>query len=458
MKPKASMASHSDQLDKEARARKNCFRIWTIIGSIILLLGLGYVLNILSIPVGIIIWTTILVFILRSPVNWLEKRGINRAAGTALAYVAMVVVIGGIGLLMFSPAFGIGEQFTNLIESVPGYISQISDWYFDITGQYAGFLENETVSTWINDAGAAFGSWASDIAKNSADGLVAVGSTVINSFMVIGFALVVAFWILMDLPAIGRECTRLIEGRHREDAQMMYVTSTRVMGGYIKATLVQCVLIGVGCGIAFQILGLPNAAALGGITGLLNIIPVVGPWLGGALAAIVGVFISPWVAIIALALTIIIQQVIYTFVSPKLMADSVDIHPALVILGLLAGSAIGGAMNGFMGSLVGMLASIPAVAAGKAIFVYYYEKRINRSIVSEDGVFFKGTPNPRYEGSYDPFTDAIAFVHQEESEQARKKTVSSQPDDKEGAPDKAEKDKVAEQNSAASKDTEKDRH
>lgn len=377
--------------EQVAKSQKYCFRVWTIIGVILLGIALGTVLDVLAIPVGIVLWATVIVFILRSPVNWLEKKGINRVLGTGIAYVGFFVIASIIALLMFSPAFGFGDQFMDLMESIPGYVNQFTSWYTDFTSQYEGIMQNDTVKTWVEDAAAALGSWASSIAQNSASGIVAIGSTVINSFMAIGFALVVAFWILMDLPAIGRECRRLISPKRQEDADVLYVTVTRVMGGYIKATLVQCVFIGLGCGIAFAIIGLPNAAALGGITGLLNIIPVVGPWLGGGLAALVGVFVSPWVGVIALVVTVAIQQVIYTFVSPKLMADSVDVHPALVIITLMAGSAIGGAMNGLLGSLVGMLASIPAVAAMKGFFVYYFEKNTGRNIVSEDGVFFKGS-------------------------------------------------------------------
>ena len=74
------------------------------------------------------------------------------------------------------------------------------------------------------------------------------------------------------------------------------------------------------------------------------------------------------------------------------MANSVDVHPALTLIALMAGSAIGGAMSGFTGSLVGMLASIPAVAVAKSVFVYYFEKRTGRQLVAKDGVFFQGTP------------------------------------------------------------------
>ncbi len=399
-----SEACHDE--GKEARFRRRFLAVWTAVGAILLAGVFVYLLNVLSVPVGIVIWTTVLVFCLRGPVNWLEKKGVNRTLGTLLAYVLLFVVLGAVLLLLFSPAFGLGGQFSNLVENVPVYVQNVIDWGNGLYAQYSHVLEDETVHQWIEDAQSSLLSWASSLAKDSATGVVAIGSTVINGFVAFGFALVVAFWILMELPALGRECRRLASPRRQEDLNMLHVTFTRVMGGYIKGTLLQCAIIGVACGVLFGVVGIPNYAALGGIAGLLNIIPIIGPWLGGALAAVVGIFVSPWAALFALVGTIAIQQVVYTFVSPKIMANSVDVHPALTIMALMAGSAIGGAMSGLVGSLVGMLASIPAVAVAKSVFVYYFEKHTGRRIVSADGVFFKGSSAEGDE--VDPIADATS--------------------------------------------------
>ena len=391
---------------KALKARRRFLTVWTIVGAILLTGVLVYLFNLLSVPVGIVIWSVVIVFCLRGPVNKLEKLGVPRLAGTAIAYVLMFVVLALVGLLMFSPAFGVGDQFTNLIQSVPGYIQTIANWGNDLYARYADVLQNDTVQGWITDAFNALVAWASTFARDSASGVVAIGTGVVNTFVALGFALVVAFWMLMELPDLGRESERLVGPKHREDLEMLHVTFTRVMGGYIKGTLLQCAIIGVGCVVLFGVIGIPNYAAPGGIAGLLNIIPIVGPWLGGALAAVVGVFVSPWIALVALLGTIAIQQIVYTFVSPKIMANSVDVHPALTLIALMAGSAIGGAMSGFTGSLVGMLASIPAVAVAKSVFVYYFEKRTGRQLVAKDGVFFQGTPADG--DAVDPIADAIA--------------------------------------------------
>lgn len=377
---------------KTLKARRRLYVGVFVIVFFVLIYLAGQVLNVLATPVAIMVWTTIIIFCLRGPVNYLEERGVNRLIGTTLAFILMFGVLAAMGWMLFSPVFGLGGQFVALFDRVPDQIAAITAWWNQLYGQYSYLLQDPNIDKWINDALTSVGKWFSTLAASSAEGIVFVGSGVATSAMVIGFSFVVAFWMLMELPALGREVKRLFGPRFREDLDLIYFTGTRVMGGYIKGTIFQCVVIGVGCGIGFAFMGIPSAAALGVITGLLNIIPVIGPWLGGGLAAIVGVFVSPLVALIALIYTIVVQQVVYTFVSPKIMGNSVDIHPALVILALMIGSALGFAMSGMVGSIVGMLASIPAVAFIKSLFVYYFEKSTGRVIVAPDGVVFKGNP------------------------------------------------------------------
>lgn len=404
------MAPEFDPNQRDAvpfdKARRRLVTVWTWVGALLLAGVCVYLSGVLSNVISILVWTTVFVFILRDPVNWLDRHGVNRTIGTVLAYILFVGVLSLVAFFVFSPNIGISAQFNQLISDLPSYAASFQGWANDLYNQYADLLQSRQVQQWVSGVLASFSEWLQSFASASASTVVTAGASLANIAMCVGFALVIAFWMLIDLPKLGREAYRLVGEERHADAQMLHLTVTRVMGGYLKAMLIQCAIIGIGCGVMFAILDVPSPAALGTITGLLNIIPIVGPWLGGGLAFVTSVVASPLTGVIALVGTVVIQQVVYTFVSPKIMGESVDIHPALTFLALMAGSGIGAVMGGLMGSLVGALLSIPLVAMVKSVFVYYFEKRTGRRIVAEDGVFFKGSAHDG--GEIDPIADATA--------------------------------------------------
>ena len=383
-----------DEIRLNALKTLKCAR-WFFLGGFIIMLGFlitsgAELLNVLSIPMGIVLWSTIIVFCLKGIVNNLERQGISRAIGTFVSFVVMFIVLAILVWALFTPVLGFGDQVNELIAQVPGYIALAQESFNNFYAQYSYLLQDDTINKWVNESFATIGAFANSAVQNSAKGAIDITTGVGSALMVIGFALVVSYWVLMELPAMGREIHRIVPERYHVDLNAIYLICTRVMGGYIRGTLIQCAVIGLLAAIGFYIMGIPSAAVLGVFTGVLNIIPVVGPWFGGALAACIGVFVSPLMAFVAFIYTIVIQQLIYTFVSPKVLGDACNVHPALVLIALVAGSALGGAVSGLMGSFIGALISIPLVAAGKSIFVYFYEKNTGRTIVSPDGVLFKG--------------------------------------------------------------------
>ena len=230
----ATAAANAISRTKQARARTRFFDLWAVVAAILLLAAIVYLLNILSVPVAILIWTVIIVFCLRGIVNGLEKHHVNRGLGTTIAYIIMALVLALIGFLLFSPMFGLNAQFNDLVSNLPHYVDAVIAWGNDLYARYAPMLEDETVKNVISEVQKSAASWASSIAQGSANGIVAFSTTLANGLMALGFALVIAFWILMELPAMGRETRRLIGPKHAEDAEFFHATFTRVMGGYIK--------------------------------------------------------------------------------------------------------------------------------------------------------------------------------------------------------------------------------
>ena len=214
---------------------------------------------------------------LRGIVNGLDNRGVPRVFGTLIAYIVMFAVIALLCMFMFSPAFGLEEQIKDLIIQAPAYAQKVIDWAYDMYSQYSDYLDNETVQGWLNDATSTVASMGSGVASTGAQGIISFGAGVGNTLMALGIALVIAFWMLMELPALGREAKRFIKPKYAEDFEMWHYSFSHVMSGYIRGTFIQCAIIGVCSGILYFFLGIGNCAALGTLTGVLNIIPIVGP-------------------------------------------------------------------------------------------------------------------------------------------------------------------------------------
>ena len=103
-----------DLRSEELKVLKSRHRLYSsafIILLAILLYLAGQVLNILANPIAIVVWTTIIVFCLKGPVNYLEKRGISRVWGTCVAFVLLALGLIALGWVLFSPVLGLGGQF-----------------------------------------------------------------------------------------------------------------------------------------------------------------------------------------------------------------------------------------------------------------------------------------------------------------------------------------------------------
>ena len=204
---------NSSELDtKQNKARYRLTIVWTWVG----IIGLCAVAVFLSWPlsnaIGVIVWTVVFVFILRGPVNWLDNHGVNRTVGTALSYLLLVAVLAILLFAIFSPVFGLNQQFEELVKSVPSYIEAFQQWINDLYSQYSDVLQNDSVQKWVADIAAAVGGFVQSFATTTASGVVAAGGALANIVMCIGFALVIAFWMLIDLPKLGREAYRIVEG------------------------------------------------------------------------------------------------------------------------------------------------------------------------------------------------------------------------------------------------------
>ena len=167
----------------------------------------------------------------------------------------------------------------------------------------------------------------------------------------------VADWLLSLLPTGRREMTvRIVREMGRESV------------GYLRGQLLVSLAVGGFTGLGLLLCGVPSWLLLGLLMGILELIPYVGPFLGGVLVAL---FAWPggWSRMLwSLGVVVLVQQLEGGMLSPQLMSETTRLHPIVVLLCVIAGGAAGG--------VAGVLLAIPAVLCVRAALRVIQLKRL----------------------------------------------------------------------------------
>lgn len=167
----------------------------------------------------------------------------------------------------------------------------------------------------------------------------------------------VADWLLSLLPTGRREMTvRIVREMGRESV------------GYLRGQLLVSLAVGGFTGLGLLLCGMPSWLLLGLLMGILELIPYVGPFLGGVLVAL---FAWPggWSRMLwSLGVVVLVQQLEGGMLSPQLMSETTRLHPIVVLLCVMAGGAAGG--------VAGVLLAIPAVLCVRAALRVIQLKRL----------------------------------------------------------------------------------
>ena len=141
---------------------------------------------------------------------------------------------------------------------------------------------------------------------------------------------------------------------------------------FVKGTLLDTVILFGMTIISFKIIKMPYVLLLSLFIAITNIIPYIGPYIGGVPSILIGFTVSKRVGIYALILVIILQFIESTFIHPIIMSKSLNIHPIIILVGLI--------IFGHFFGIIGMLISTPLVSIIKSLYLYYkpFKKLLKR--------------------------------------------------------------------------------
>ena len=172
--------------------------------------------------------------------------------------------------------------------------------------------------------------------------------------------LVVLFFFLKDGDRIWAFFMRPFRGERLERGRRVGGTSVRVLGGYVRGTAIIALVDAVAIGVGLWILQVPLALPLAVIVFLGAFIPLIGATVAGILAALVALVANgPIVALIVVAIVIAVNQLEGDLLQPVVMAQSLKLHPLVILIALTAGTILGG--------IVGAVLAVPLAAVGWAI-------------------------------------------------------------------------------------------
>lgn len=201
-----------------------------------------------------------------------------------------------------------------------------------------------------------------------------VAGTVFAGVVAFVITLLSAIYLTVDGPRFFHWLLRVVPPPHRPEVATLLRRLFRTWRAYFRGQLNLMIIIGVVTWVGNTAIGLPGAFALAVIAGLMELIPNLGPFLAAIPAVIVALIqgstylgVNHFVfALIVIGLYILIQQLENTLIVPRILGEAVDLHPLVVMLGVVVGASVAG--------ILGALLAAPVMASIREIVGYLYAK------------------------------------------------------------------------------------
>lgn len=271
-------------------------------------------------------------------VTFLERRGWKRGLATGLIFIlAIQAFLLGVGLMM--PL--IVDQTQKLVDSVPGYIEQISS----LLEEFNVEISTEELVNAVTDVDASLSGWAGSVGGR----LLGLGTAVLGTvFQLLTIALF-TFYMTADAPRIRRAVLRIFPQERQRVLLNIQEIAVEKTGGYIYSRALLAVVAALVTWIALRIIGVPFAEPLALWVGIISqFVPVVGTYLGGILPFLIALLEDPVKAIWVIVFIALYQQFENYVIAPRITAHTMSLHPAVAFGSAIVGATLLGAPGALM--------------------------------------------------------------------------------------------------------------
>lgn len=274
------------------------------------------------------------------------KLGLSRTLATCIVLILLILLLIPALILLFSV---INDQVARFVSVIPEYLTSLSQklepWLNDLHKSFPT-IDAERIKAYIRENMASYLKVLGKLAQS----LLNSGFALVNIISLLLITPVVAFYMLRDWDGFVKKIDSLLPRKHKASIRQQAKEIDRTLASFIRGQLSVCVLLGLFYSVGLYLVGLELGVLVGFIAGLISFIPYVG--------SISGFVVSICIALAQFnTITPIIQVIIVfmlgqflegNFLTPKLVGDSVGLHPVWIMFALLAG----GVLLGFLGLMI----------------------------------------------------------------------------------------------------------
>lgn len=315
-------------------------------------------------------------YLLTPTTDRLQRMGLNRLVASLLLITLMVLAFVLI-ILLIAPL--LGNQLASLIDNIPGYVSKLQGLLRDPSWPWLQKLLGSGLNTdkGMSDLVTQGVGWLTTFSKSLWSG----GRALVSLFSLIVVTPVVAFYLIYDWHHMIETVDGWLPRQHRDTVRQLAREIDGAIAGFIRGQTAVCLILGSFYAVALSLAGLNFGLLIGLISGLITFIPYVGSLTGLILSLAVAVAQFwpdyTWILVI-LGIFLVGQFFEGNLLSPKLVGDSVGLHPVWLMFALLA--------FGYLFGFVGLLVAVPLAATIGVLARFALRRYLESSLYTGDKV------------------------------------------------------------------------
>lgn len=294
-------------------------------------------------------------------VKKLNQKGIPRIWGSLIVYTILIAFL-YVFLRVLIPT--LYNQINDLIASLPAILDKFETMINNFVDQIA--VSGIDLTSAKDNLFTSIGDSLVNFTGSLPNSLMSILGNLFSGVGTILISLVVGLYMLFDFDAITKHFLKLVPNKNKYEIEVLITDIGKEVRKTISGTLLVALMVFICDTIGFAIVGLNAPLLFGVFCGLTDLIPYIGPYIGGAAAVIVGFSQGSITGITVLIICIVVQLVENYVLQPIIMSKTTQLHPVTIMIGLLVFAHYFG--------ILGMVIATPCIALLKVIFRFIVKK------------------------------------------------------------------------------------